>query len=694
MENPEPGAGGVLYVGADADDEVCGAIAARGPTVDAVGTVAAALEHLDDADAVVTRQALPDGTGLDLLERVRERRPSLPVVLSVADGDEELAAEAVRAGADDYVPADGTAPGEVAERVVAAMGDGPTAGGGTSVDGDATDPAGADGDGTDPARADGGAEAASGAVAGPRYPEISESVKERAMDEAPVGITLSDPTLEDNPLVYVNEAYEELTGYSAEFAVGRNCRFLQGEGTNEAAVEEMARGVEAEEPVSVEVLNYHADGSEFWNRVDIAPIYDDDGELINYVGFQMDITDRVIAEQAARERAEQLEHLLDRVDGVVSEISEALVAAGSRADVERAAPTCLVGAEPFELAWVGRRDLAAEAVVATEWAPGDAALEGFTVPLGDDDPVARAVETGEVQVAPVAGTAHEGGPAEAAPGVDAVAAVPLTYRETCYGVLAVYAADEAAFDERERSVLTAVGRAMATAINAQESQRMLTADDVVELELAIRDPSLFFVAMTTELGCSVEFVGAVYPDDGPPLWFLTVEGADPAAVEAFVEGRKSPASADLLAESERGAVFEFAVPEDPVVRLLAERGAELRQLEAADGLAELFVELPREADARAVVEALKERYDGVDLRAYRQRERPARTRGEFVAALEEKLTDRQLTALQKAYAGGFFEWPHGTSGDELAESMDISRSTFHQHLRAAQRKLVAEFYER
>jgi PAS domain S-box-containing protein len=680
MDDSEQGTTRVVCVDPVDESVLAGALAELGVAVTTVDDCAGALSAVPGADAVVARQSLADGEGLDVLERVRARRPGLPVVLHGVDGDEHLASEAVRAGVTDYLPGD-LPPADAAERVLAAVADAPS------------DRARA-GEPRTPTVADGGAEARSSSAGEPRFPEISESVKERAMDEAPVGITLSDPDMEDNPLVYVNDAYVELTGYDRDEAVGNNCRFLQGEETGEEPVAEMAKAIAAEEPVSVEILNYRKDGSEFYNRVDVAPIYDDDGELIHYVGFQLDITDRVAAEQAATERADQLEHLLDRVNGLVSDITGSLVSAASRPDVERAAPGRLVESDPFELAWVGRRDLAAEAVVATEWAPGDAAFDGFTVPLSaDDDPVTRAVETGAVQVGPVADTSHEEGPAGAA-GVDTVAAVPLTYRDTCYGAMAVYADGEGAFDERERTVLGALGRAMATAINAQESQRMLSTDDVVELDVAVRDPSLFFVAMSRELDCEVEFVGAVYPEEEPPLWFLVVEGAEPGAVETFVADRETPAGVDLLAESERGAVFEFEVPEDPIVTLLADRGAELRELSAADGLAELLVELPREADARAVVEGLRERYDGVDLRAYRQRERPARTRGEFVAALEERLTDRQLTALQKAYAGGFFEWPHGTSGDELAESMDISRSTFHQHLRAAQRKLVEEFYER
>lgn len=165
-----------------------------------------------------------------------------------ADGDERLASRAVRAGVDDYVPGD-AGPATVADRVLAAV--------------DSACAKAHPDDGGAPARADGGTDTADAGAAEPRYPEITEAVKERAMDEAPVGITLSDPDREDNPLVYVNDAYEALTGYDREAVVGRNCRFLQGEDTAAEPVAEMARAIDAEEPVSVELLNYRADGSEF-----------------------------------------------------------------------------------------------------------------------------------------------------------------------------------------------------------------------------------------------------------------------------------------------------------------------------------------------------------------------------------------------------------------------------------------------
>jgi PAS domain S-box-containing protein len=117
-------------------------------------------------------------------------------------------------------------------------------------------------------------------------------LKSQAMDKAPVGITITDPDREDNPMIYVNEGFEATTGYSEGEALGRNCRFLQGEATREEPVAEMRRAVEKQEPVSVELRNYRKDGSQFWNRVSIAPVRDDAGTVENYVGFQENVSER------------------------------------------------------------------------------------------------------------------------------------------------------------------------------------------------------------------------------------------------------------------------------------------------------------------------------------------------------------------------------------------------------------------
>jgi PAS domain S-box-containing protein len=108
----------------------------------------------------------------------------------------------------------------------------------------------------------------------------------RIIEQAPIGITCSDPSREDNPLVYANAAFEALTGYEFAEIDGRNCRFLQGERTDPASVAAMRDAIDAREPITVDVWNYRKDGTEFRNRVTISPIEDDDGEVTQFVGFQ------------------------------------------------------------------------------------------------------------------------------------------------------------------------------------------------------------------------------------------------------------------------------------------------------------------------------------------------------------------------------------------------------------------------
>ncbi|WP_251330663.1 PAS domain S-box protein [Haloplanus pelagicus] len=137
--------------------------------------------------------------------------------------------------------------------------------------------------------------------------EREETLQRRtqAIDEAPVGITITDPDREDNPMIYVNEAFVDLTGYPREEAVGKNCRFLQGENTDPDRIAKIREAIDSEEPISIEIKNYRKDGTEFWNHLKVAPVRDDAGTVVNYIGFQQDVTGR-------KERQRQLE-VLDRV---------------------------------------------------------------------------------------------------------------------------------------------------------------------------------------------------------------------------------------------------------------------------------------------------------------------------------------------------------------------------------------------
>lgn len=107
-----------------------------------------------------------------------------------------------------------------------------------------------------------------------------------ALERVPFALVITNPNIEDNPIVFVNKAFSRLTGYSPEAAVGRNCRFLQGEGTDPEAVDTIRRGLERREEFAVELLNYKADGQPFLNRIYISPLADDDGRLAYFIGIQ------------------------------------------------------------------------------------------------------------------------------------------------------------------------------------------------------------------------------------------------------------------------------------------------------------------------------------------------------------------------------------------------------------------------
>jgi PAS domain S-box-containing protein len=523
----------------------------------------------------------------------------------------------------------------------------------------------------------------------------------RAVDEAPVGITLSDPSLPDNPLVYVNEAYEGLTGYAAADVLGRNCRFLQGPDTDEEPVREMREAIENDEPVSVELLNYREDGTPFWNQVTIAPIYDGDGDVSHYVGFQNNVTDRKEAEAMAKQRADSLreerqalERVLGRVSGLVNDVSHVLVNAESREEIERQVCDEITAIDGYSHAWIGDSMTSGMGLrVRVGAGTAGQALERASEVEWSGSILAQAVEQGQVSV-------YDGTddlPAAIAPeAFDAasVAVVPLTYRRTTYGVLVVYAERSGVLDRRECKVFEALGGMIASGINAVETKRVLTADRVTELGFEITDESFPLIELATVANGSVTYNGSTAGDGNSLRMFVTVSGSDESLAD-IMDRCRAISNGYVIARQDGTIAASIELAGATIFQDLAEYGATVRELTVSgdSGTAQLYVELPVEGDVRSVVSVLESTYDGVSLVRQRERERSPRPTAEFTATVIERLTDRQYTALETAYMSNYFEFPRPVSGEELAESMGISRQTYHQHLRAAQRKLLEEFFE-
>ena len=142
------------------------------------------------------------------------------------------------------------------------------------------------------------------------------ALKNRALAVAAEGITIADARLPGRPLVYVNEGFERLTGYSADEALGRNCKFLQGEDAAPETVEEIRQALIEVRDCTVEILNHRKDGTPFWNRLSITPVRDQEGTLTHFIGVQSDVTARRAAEDGLRQANAQMKRNLEEAAAI------------------------------------------------------------------------------------------------------------------------------------------------------------------------------------------------------------------------------------------------------------------------------------------------------------------------------------------------------------------------------------------
>ena len=151
--------------------------------------------------------------------------------------------------------------------------------------------------------------------------ESPSDVFAAAVRGARTAMLVTDPRRDDNPIVFVNDAFVTLTGYSRDEAVDRNCRFLQGPDTDREAAARIRRAIEAGEGVEVEILNHRRDGAPFWNALAISPIRDGNGRLIAFFASLHDVTDKKRAEV----ELDRMTTLLHEVDHRVKNNLQVLV---------------------------------------------------------------------------------------------------------------------------------------------------------------------------------------------------------------------------------------------------------------------------------------------------------------------------------------------------------------------------------
>lgn len=131
---------------------------------------------------------------------------------------------------------------------------------------------------------------------------------EAMLDGSKVGTIVTDPSQPDNPIIYTNKTFIEMSGYTREEVIGYNCRFLQGSGTAKEDIEKIRNAIATEEKVVVTIQNYRKDGSPFWNRLAIEPVKIED--KLYFIGTQTDITLERSQQQALMANEDEIEKLM------------------------------------------------------------------------------------------------------------------------------------------------------------------------------------------------------------------------------------------------------------------------------------------------------------------------------------------------------------------------------------------------
>ncbi|MDS0475452.1 PAS domain S-box protein [Natrinema sp. 1APR25-10V2] len=417
--------------------------------------------------------------------------------------------------------------------------------------------------------------------------------------------------------------------------------------------------------------------------------------------------DRIDRERNLQDRDELLEeqneslNRLNRINNVVRSIDQVLVRASSRTEIERAVCEKLTAGDTYTFAWIGGYEAATDAVSPRE---SGGHQQGYLKSLsfagadnGSEGPAETAVRKREpvIETDLLTDPPHEAWREKALRrGYRSVISIPLTYRDSLYGVLTVYSDRTELFDGIERQVLTELGETVGHAINAVESKQALVSDTVVDLELAIDlsdHPLKEFVARDPDREFRLENI--VPTGEGAYRAYYRIVGAPPESYLSFVDRHVAVQDSQLISTDDESNLYESVITDESLLFWLLDRGAVPRSFTITRDGGRLRVELSNDNDIREFVDLLTEEYPTTELVANRERDRSGRPRSAFATAVEEQLTARQREVLQTAYFSGYFESPRERTGEEIATSLGVSAPTVSNHIRAGLRKLLGLLYE-
>ncbi|APW96831.1 diguanylate cyclase [Halobiforma lacisalsi AJ5] len=405
--------------------------------------------------------------------------------------------------------------------------------------------------------------------------------------------------------------------------------------------------------------------------------------------------DRAEREELLRERdrtlTRQNEELtrLNHTNEIVREINHGIARASTREEIETTVCERLADTDRYRFAWIATTDDPPEP---TAWAGVDATYVDRLRDDGERAPERELVrEALEHERVSVVGNVLEADGWDRrrkealTHGFQTVLAVPLVGEERHHGALVVHVGGVDSIGDRERAVLSELGETIGHAIRSVERTRAMLDDGRLELELECRDERLLFNRLSARVGRAT-LEGIVDRSEDEAVGFVSVpEDAD---VDALEDESASVESITTVSAGDDERLLEVTTEPTPFLDVVRRYDVRVRTMTGDDGTSTVVLEVPQRVDARELVEAIRTEYPETELSARRETNAVPSAR-QLDTHLEERLTAKQLEALQAAHYGGFFEWPRESTGEDLAAALDVSAPTYHYHLRAAERKLAA-----
>ena len=428
------------------------------------------------------------------------------------------------------------------------------------------------------------------------------------------------------------------------------------------------------------------------------PLFDEQRNAYAICAVAADITERKERERKLERQREQLE-ALNHLHEVVRGITDAVIDQPTRSEIEQVVCNQLTNADSYKFAGICATDTDMQFEPHAK-AGFDAEAEEAPFFCGVDSeanqtPIERSMQTGEMEISqhlleddesePLHEHAHKYG-------YRSVASIPISHEDMIYGAMTVATERADAFAEGEREVIARLGEVVGHAIAAVERKRALMGDELVELAFRMHDVE--DIGLPTTDDGKIVFDRIVPLDENTYLEYGTATGDMMETVSDLVDAELTPHSGpiNIISESDEQTRFELRLTDPPFLPAITDVGGYVHEARIEDGKYHIRIHLPPSVNVRRIVNVVTDSFPAAQMVTRRQTTLSTpKPRGQM-QRLEERLTDRQAAVLKAGYFGGFFEWPRDRSGEELAQSLGIGASTFHQHMRKAEKKLVDQLF--